>query len=107
MTCSFRYVDALTSADIAGDSNVVPPIVCILEEPVAVGKDDKVKVSLISVCCSTGDVIWDSFEGMYPLIDALETFLTLLVRLLDNQMRTELEVGIRCKRDKDTCLTCV
>ena len=57
-----RYVDPVTSVDLLGSSNTVPPIACLLEEPLG-GSDEKVKISLISVCCATGDVVWDSFDG--------------------------------------------
>ena len=58
-----RYVDQLDSVD-ALDPTTVPPLVCIVESLLGgLGIDEKVKVSLISICASTGDVVWDQFDG--------------------------------------------
>ena len=57
-------MDQLDSVD-ALDPTLVPPLVCVIETPLGgLGTDEKVKVSLISVCASTGDVVWDHFDGI-------------------------------------------
>ncbi|EKM55929.1 uncharacterized protein PHACADRAFT_96015 [Phanerochaete carnosa HHB-10118-sp] len=67
------YVDSLDSPDTLSFGGRVPPLLCIVESPV--DKDgEKVNVSIVSVCASTGDVVWDQFE--------------------DNGMRTELETRL-------------
>lgn len=56
------YVDSLDSPDTLSSGGRAPPLLCIVEEPV--GEDaEKVNVGLVSVCASTGDVVWDHFEG--------------------------------------------
>ena len=58
-----RYVDALDSVD-ALDPTAVPPLVCVVESPAGGPRaDERVRVSVISVCASTGDVVWDQFDG--------------------------------------------
>ncbi|GJE98116.1 MutS family DNA mismatch repair protein [Phanerochaete sordida] len=67
------YVDSLDSPDTLSSGGRVPPLLCVVENPV--GRDaEKVNVSMVSVCASTGDVVWDQFE--------------------DNAMRTELETRL-------------
>lgn len=37
---------------------------CIVEDlKGGMGLDERVAIALVSVCASTGDVVWDSFEG--------------------------------------------
>ena len=56
-------MDQLDSVDVLDATNV-PPLVCIIEEPQGgLGTDERVLVSMISICASTGDVMWDQFEG--------------------------------------------
>ncbi|KAI0340128.1 DNA mismatch repair protein MSH3 [Trametopsis cervina] len=68
------YVDQLGSADDM-DPLAAPPLVCLVEEPKGgMGVDERVSIALVSVCASTGDVMWDHFD--------------------DNHMRTELETRL-------------
>ena len=38
-----------------------PPFMCLIEEKAAKGSD--VSIGMITVCPSTGKVVWDLFEG--------------------------------------------
>jgi hypothetical protein len=41
-----------------------PPLMCITEEQKGgMGVDERVSISMISICPSTGDVVYDDFEG--------------------------------------------
>lgn len=41
-----------------------PPLMCILETQLGgMGADERVSISMISICPSTGDVVYDDFEG--------------------------------------------
>jgi DNA mismatch repair protein MSH3 len=43
-----------------------PPLMCLLEEQQGgMGADEKVSISMIAICPSTGDVVWDEFEGKH------------------------------------------
>ena len=56
------YVDSLDSPDTLSSGGRVPPLSCIIEN--LVDKDgEKVNVAIVSVCASTGDVLWVQFEG--------------------------------------------
>jgi len=59
MYCSF--VDDLDSADEL-DSYSPPPFMCLIEE-VKSGSHGNVNIAMITICPSTGDVVWDDFEG--------------------------------------------
>lgn len=63
---------------------------CLIEERAGKGPAD-VSIGMITICPSTGDVVWDIFEGknmiMLLSIQAKQT-------CLDTAMRIELEVGI-------------
>jgi hypothetical protein len=52
-----------------------PPLMCLLEEQQGgMGADEKVSISMIAICPSTGDVVWDEFEGkihFYACLDSL------------------------------------
>lgn len=39
-----------------------PPFMCLIEEKAAKGSAD-VSIGMITICPSTGDVVWDIFEG--------------------------------------------
>ena len=80
-------MDALDSADDA-DKYVAPPFMCVVETP-KTSQQGRVVIGIISVSPSTGDIIWDDFEGMmhYPW-----SFPTTLTTYLDDAMRLELEV---------------
>ena len=38
-----------------------PPFMCLIEEKAAKGSD--VSIGMITICPSTGKVVWDLFEG--------------------------------------------
>lgn len=41
-----------------------PPLMCIMEEQRGgMGVDERTSISVISICPSTGDVVYDEFEG--------------------------------------------
>ncbi|KAI0792873.1 muts domain V-domain-containing protein [Abortiporus biennis] len=68
------YVDTLNSVDDT-DRTAAPPMMCLVEElRGGMGVDERVRLSMIAISPSTGDVVWDEFE--------------------DNHMRTELETRI-------------
>ena len=47
-----------------------PPLMCITEEKNGgMGVDERVSISMISICPSTGDVVYDEFEGRTPALD--------------------------------------
>lgn len=56
------YVDELGSVD-GLDNHAAPPLVCFTELPA--GGEDHVLVSMIAITPSTGDVVWDEFEGEF------------------------------------------
>ncbi|KAF5391272.1 hypothetical protein D9757_001964 [Collybiopsis confluens] len=56
---SATYVDAMDSVDMSGSSP--PPFLCIIEEKQKNNEND-VSIALISICPSTGDVVYDEFE---------------------------------------------
>ena len=61
MTTSF--VDDLNTTDEL-DPNNAPPMMCLLEEPKGgMGTDERVNFAMIAISPSTGDVVWDEFEG--------------------------------------------
>ncbi|KAH9926110.1 muts domain V-domain-containing protein [Fomitopsis serialis] len=71
MYTAATYIDEIDSVDEL-DPTFAPPLMCIVEEPMGgMGHDERVKVGMIVISASTGDVVWDEFE--------------------DNHMRTELE----------------
>lgn len=43
-------------------SHSPPPFMCLIEEPGNRNAGD-VNISMITICPSTGDVVWDDFEG--------------------------------------------
>lgn len=46
------------------DPNSAPPLMCFLEEPKGgKGTDERVTIAMIAISPSTGDVVWDEFEG--------------------------------------------
>ncbi|KAI0247060.1 DNA mismatch repair protein MSH3 [Lactifluus subvellereus] len=77
------YVDDMDSADDVDASNA-PLLMCVVEQlRGGMGPDERVNIGMIVICPSTGDVVWDEFEGE--------------VRS-DGHMRTELETRmVHCK----------
>jgi DNA mismatch repair protein MSH3 len=55
-----RYVDTIDSVDML-ESTSPAPFLCIVEDKKG-SKETEVNVALISVCPSTGDVVYDEFE---------------------------------------------
>ena len=42
-----------------------PPLLCLVErENGGMGADEKVTIGMIVICPSTGDVVWDEFDGI-------------------------------------------
>lgn len=59
------YVDEFTSVDAMGSA--APLLMCVVEElKGGMGVDEKVAIGVVIVCPSTGDVVWDDFEGGLP-----------------------------------------
>ncbi len=87
-----RYVDDLDSADdmVANDT---PLLMCLVEQlRGGMGADERVNIGMIAICPSTGDVVWDEFEGKCLIgysSDAAENSSA----TSDGHMRTELEVS--------------
>ncbi|KAG8217898.1 muts domain V-domain-containing protein [Butyriboletus roseoflavus] len=85
------YVDELESADDL-DKYAAPPLVCFTEVSESGGtSEDHVSISMIAITPSTGDVVWDEFEGEFRahLISLLFTR-----KGLDTIMRSELETRL-------------
>ena len=69
-----RYVDDIDSVDDV-DPNDAPLLMCLVEQlRGGMGADERVNIGMIAICPSTGDVVWDEFEGM----SLIKRFLTLL-----------------------------
>lgn len=60
-----RYVDELDSVDDLERYNP-PPFMCLIEQTKG-GNTGDVSVGMITICSSTGDVVWDDFDGRYLL----------------------------------------
>jgi DNA mismatch repair protein MSH3 len=57
------YVDDIDSVDNV-DANDAPLLMCLVEQlRGGMGADERVNIGMIAICPSTGDVIWDEFEG--------------------------------------------
>ena len=62
------YVDELESVDDL-DQHAAPSLVCFTEVPASGGtSEDHVSISMIAITPSTGDVVWDEFEGEFRYI---------------------------------------
>lgn len=74
------------------DQYHAPPIFYLSEKIIEGPKaSDKVMISLISVCPSTGEVQWDHFEGLNMLYLYFRSWK--FECIVDGQMRIELEVS--------------
>ncbi|KAF8061576.1 DNA mismatch repair protein MSH3 [Lyophyllum atratum] len=63
------YVDDLNSVDDL-EPYTPPPFLCLIEE--SKGKTSgEVSLGMITICPSTGDVVWDSFDGCLRFVDTL------------------------------------
>ncbi len=60
------YVDELNSVDVEDlDPAAAPPLMClVVASKGGMGADERVSVGMIVISPSTGDVVWDEFEGM-------------------------------------------
>ncbi|KAH9890684.1 muts domain V-domain-containing protein [Cubamyces lactineus] len=68
------YVDDLNSVDQL-DPNSAPPLMCLLEEARGgMGTDERVSIAMVSIAPSTGDVVWDEFDGKLNLSEPTEEF---------------------------------
>lgn len=56
------YVEGLDSVDELKENNA-PPFMCLVEEKKG-NSGTAVSIGMITVCTSTGDVVWDDFEGI-------------------------------------------
>jgi hypothetical protein len=60
---SHRYVDEMDSVDNLEKYNP-PPLMCLVEKQKGgMGADEKVCIAMIAICPSSGDIVWDHFEG--------------------------------------------
>lgn len=90
VTDTRRYVDELESVDDL-DKHAAPPLVCFTEALASTRTcDDHVSMSMIAITPSTGDVVWDEFDGGFGYI---EFYLLFTHSGLDTVMRSELEVS--------------
>jgi len=55
-------VDELDSVDDL-ERYTAPPFVCIVEEKNKQNSSAEVSIGMISICPSTGDIVWDDFDG--------------------------------------------
>jgi DNA mismatch repair protein MSH3 len=61
-------VDELDSADIDARHGA-PPLVCVVEQLAGgMGTDERVRIAFVAVTPSTGDVVWDEFDGAPQLL---------------------------------------
>ncbi|KAF9466351.1 DNA mismatch repair protein MSH3 [Collybia nuda] len=64
------YVDSLDSVD-EQEQYMAPPFMCLIEAPKGSNTTD-ISVGMVTICPSTGDVVWDDFEDTLMRIE-LET----------------------------------
>jgi DNA mismatch repair protein MSH3 len=86
-----RYVDELDSVDEL-EKYSSPPFMCIIEEPQNKNSSAEVSIGMISICPSTGDIVWDDFDGTQYRFSLL--FHRELLKYADGVMRIELEVNV-------------
>jgi DNA mismatch repair protein MSH3 len=90
---ALRYVDDIDSVDDV-DANDAPLLMCLVEQlRGGMGADERVNFGMITICPSTGDVVWDEFEGK-SLYGRLSVSPTTHKLPSDGHMRTELEVSL-------------
>lgn len=58
---SYRYVDGLDSVDDL-EEHSASTLMCLVEEPAGKNTSD-VAIGMVTICPSTGDVVWDDFNG--------------------------------------------
>jgi hypothetical protein len=70
----FRYVDELHStedSESGGGAVASGPLMCLVEQLAGgMGKDERVRLGMITISPSTGDVVWDEFDGEYQSWDS-------------------------------------
>lgn len=75
MTDTHRYVDELESVDDS-DKHAAPSLVSFAEVPASSGASgDRVLIGMISITPSTGDVVWDNFDGELNFTEPLSSSL--------------------------------
>ncbi|KAH7889258.1 muts domain V-domain-containing protein [Phlebopus sp. FC_14] len=85
------YVDELGSLDDL-DRHAAPPLVCFAELPRrGESVEDQVSIGMIAITPSTGDVIWDEFDGTIPGFIVKNAFTW---KSTDSVMRSELETRL-------------
>lgn len=88
---ALRYVDDIDSADDV-DANNAPLLMCLVEQlRGGMGADERVSIGMVTICPSTGDVVWDEFEGKFLIRRSLVPLRAYRLPS-DGHMRTELEV---------------
>jgi len=61
-TVAVSYVDELDSVDDS-ERYTAPPVMCLIEEEKKESSSVQVSIGMISICPSTGDIVWDDFDG--------------------------------------------
>jgi hypothetical protein len=82
------YVDELDSVDNM-ERYTPSPFMCLVEQTRG-GNTGDISVGMITICPSTGDVVWDDFDGRYL---CFVTNSSSNESLADTLMRIELEVS--------------
>lgn len=82
-----RYVDEIDSVDDL-ERYASPPFMCLIEQSKG-GHTGGVSVGMVTICPSTGDVVWDDFDGKASLP---REEISGYKPLADTLMRIELEV---------------
>jgi DNA mismatch repair protein MSH3 len=85
---SNRYIDEMDSIDNFNKYET-PPLMCLVEEQRGgMGVDEKVRFGMVAICPSSGEIVWDEFDGE----ETHSSHPFLIIVLQDTHMRTELEV---------------
>ncbi|EIN07832.1 hypothetical protein PUNSTDRAFT_121053 [Punctularia strigosozonata HHB-11173 SS5] len=91
---STTYVDELNSLDDSesgGSAVASGPLMCLVEQLAGgMGKDDRVRIGMICISPSTGDVVWDEFYGEGYVIAST----SYLYVHSDTHMRIEVETRL-------------
>ncbi|KAF9218263.1 hypothetical protein BS17DRAFT_798646 [Gyrodon lividus] len=87
------YVDELESVDDV-EKRAAPTLVCFTENARVCDRfEERVSIGMIAITPSTGDVVWDEFDG---LVDVYLDFLFIVFtrKVIDTVMRSELETRL-------------
>src|ERR1700730_7618867 len=88
---TLRYVDDIDSADDV-DANNSPLLMCLVEQlRGGMGAGERVSIGMVTICPSTGDLVWDEFEGKFLIRRSLVPLRAYRLPS-DGHMRSELEV---------------